>query len=308
MTGVQAELLAALGNVSWEAFEATPGDAQRLFHGRGYAHGEYLQPLTIDWLPPVALVTLYAPRDREQLMSLASALMERITGCESVQVQFRYERQGPVEVLEGKPLSNLIVEENGLRFDMELGRVRNTGLFLDMRNGRQWVKANAEGKRVLNLFSYTCGFSVAAVAGGAKSVTNIDMSSPALTAGRRNHRLNDHDLGAVAFERLNIFKSFGRIKRRGPYDMMVCDPPTFQKGSVDIIRDYPKILRRLDEFMQPVADLLLCLNSPAHGIDFLADAMLQEAPDFEPVAVLSPPPVFKDVRGGELKVMHFRRV
>ncbi len=292
--------------LAWETLKERPHEAQRLFHGRGYAHGEHLQPITVDWLPPVVLLTLFKAQSEDELHTLGEYLLRVIPGCESVQVQHRYEAQGPVTLLAGQPMDALLVEENGLRFAMQLGRVRNTGLFLDMRNGRRWVREQAKDKRVLNLFAYTCGFSVAAIAGGAQSVVNVDMSSPALSAGRENHRLNGHDLERVRFERLNIFKSFGRIKRRGPFDLLVCDPPTFQKGSVDIQRDYPKILRRLDEFMAPGGDVLLCLNAPALGAGFLREAVSAHAPGYDFVQRIDPPEVFRDVRGGGLKVLHFR--
>jgi 23S rRNA (cytosine1962-C5)-methyltransferase len=101
---------------------------------------------------------------------------------------------------------------------------------------------------------------VAAIAGGAQSVLNVDMSSAALNVGRENHRLNQQELTKVRFEKLNIFNSFSRFKKRGPFDLLVCDPPTLQKGSVDIVRDYPKILRRLNQFMAPNAMLVLVIG------------------------------------------------
>jgi 23S rRNA (cytosine1962-C5)-methyltransferase len=142
-----------------------------------------------------------------------------------------------------------------------------------MNNGRRWIEKHAQDKRILNLFAYTCGFSVAAIAGHAKSVLNIDMSSAALNVGRENHRLNQQSLAQVRFEKLDIFKSFSRFKKRGPFDLLICDPPTLQKGSVDIARDYPKILRRLDQFMATNATLMLCLNAPELKRDFLLNHM-----------------------------------
>lgn len=187
-----------------------------------------------------------------------------------------------------------------------MGQARNTGLFLDMRNGRRWVQTHSKGTRVLNLFAYTCGFSVAVVAGGAKSVLNVDMSSAALNVGRENHRLNQQSLEQVRFEKLNIFKSFGRLKRRGPFDLLICDPPTFQKGSVDIAQDYPKILHRLDEFMAPGATLLLCLNAPELGRDFLIQHMALIAPHYILVEEINPPEVYVETEGKGLKVLCFK--
>ncbi len=279
--------------------------AQRLFHGRGRGYRE-LQHVTIDWLPPVALIQLYAPEPTEDLMPLARELLETLPACESVQLQHRYQPDGPVEVLLGAAISELVVLEEDLKFHVALGRARNTGLFLDMHNGRRWVQEHSQGCRVLNLFAYTCGFSVAAIAGGARSVLNVDMSSPSLSLGRENHRLNQQPTGAVGFEKLDIFKSFSRLRRRGPFELLICDPPTFQKGSVDVTRDYPKILRRLDQFMAPASTLMLCLNAPHLGREFLIDHMAELAPRYTLTAEVPPPAVFVEAEARGLKVLIFQ--
>ena len=287
----------------------TPEDllqAQRLFHGRGHAY-QGLNHVTVDWLPPVALITLFAPENTEDIDHLADELLALIPSCKSVQLQHRYQLAGPVDVIRGEVIEQLVIQEQNLKFYIRLGQARNTGLFLDMKNGRQWVQAQSKDQRVLNLFSYTCGFSVAAIAGQAKSVLNVDMSSPALNVGRENHRLNKQSLDAVRFEKINIFKSFSRLKKRGPFDLLICDPPTLQKGSVDIIKDYPKIFRRLDEFMAPNGKLLLCLNAPELGRDFLIKNMAELAPNYQLEEEIKPPEVYVDVEDKGLTVMCFKR-
>lgn len=278
-------------------------EAQRLFHGRGHALHGY-EHIAIDWLVPVVLITLYKEIDSEELQQLAQSLFSLIDGCDSVQVQYRYEQQGPIELLVGKEHSQTVVEENKLKYQLSLGRARNTGLFLDMKNGRDWVQQHAKDAHVLNLFSYTCAFSVAAIAGGAKSVFNIDMSRASLSTGRDNHRLNNHDTSKVKFDALDIFKSFGRIKRKGPYDLLICDPPSFQKGSVDIKRDYKKIIRRIPEFMNPNSLLMLCLNSPDLDVDFLKSTVQDECADCAFVMEIFPPEIYKNAEENKgLKVL-----
>ena len=161
---------------------------------------------------------------------------------------------------------------------MQLGKAQNYGIFPDMQTGRSWVKAHAAGRRVLNLFAYTCGFSVAAMAGGARSVVNVDMAKGPLNTGRENHRLNQQDLRDVRFESVNIFKSWGRLKRHGPYELLICDPPSFQKGSVDIERDYAKIIKRVPELVSPGGDVMLCLNSPSLSSQFYWMKLQNTAP------------------------------
>lgn len=280
--------------------------AQRLFHGRSHVHHGY-EHIAIDWLSPVLLITLYKNVDMSALQKLAEKLFSSVSECTSVQVQYRYEQTGPIELLSGKPCTEAIVEENGLKYQILLGRARNTGLFLDMKNGRDWVKNNAQGARVLNLFSYTCAFSVAAIAGNAASVFNVDMSRPSLATGRDNHRLNNHETSKVKFDSLDIFKSFGRIKKNGPYDLLICDPPSFQKGSVDIKRDYKKIIRRIPEFMNRNSLLMLCLNSPDLDAEFLKRTVADECADCQYESEIFPPAIFKNsVEQQGLKVLIYR--
>ncbi|MBL1320860.1 MAG: class I SAM-dependent methyltransferase [Methylophaga sp.] len=277
--------------------------AQRLFHGRGHAYPGY-EHISIDWLAPIVLIMLYKPVETDELQQLAQDLSSRVTDCRSVQVQYRHLKHAPFELLLGEECTQTVVEENGLKYQITLGRAQNTGLFLDMTNGRHWVQQNSNNTKVLNLFSYTCGFSVAALAGGASQVFNINMSRVSLTTGRNNHRLNGQDMRKVKFEAIDIFKSFGRIKKHGPYDLLICDPPSFQKGSVDIKRDYKKIIRRIPEFMNSGSLLMLCLNSPDLDVEFLKKAVEDECADCRYVSEVEPPEVFVEAMQGKgLKVL-----
>ncbi len=280
--------------------------AQRLFHGRGHAYPK-LHHITIDWLPPVILITLFAPEDKKEIKTLVGSLLSKIPYCKSIQLQHRYQLSGSIEIIYGEPIQQLTIQENNRHFHISLGKTRNTGLFLDMRNGRQWVQEHSKNKRILNLFAYTCGFSIAAIAGGANSVLNVDMSSPALNRGRENHRLNQQSLAQVRFEKLNILNSFGRLKKRGPFDLLICDPPTFQKGSVDIRKDYPKIIRRLKEFMAPNSTVMLCLNAPELDQSFLTQHIAELAPDYILIKTIQPPPVYKDAEDKGLKTLCFQQ-
>ncbi len=280
--------------------------AQRLFHGRGHAY-DGLHHVTIDWLPPVALITLFIPEPDAGIAALADYLLTQLPSCKSVQVQHRHKLSGPIDIVRGQTITQLAITENNLQFKLSLGKSRNTGLFLDMRNGRRWVQKHAQDKRILNLFAYTCGFSVAAIAGHAQSVLNVDMSSAALNVGRENHRLNQQSLTQVRFEKLDIFKSFSRFKKRGPFDLLICDPPTLQKGSVDIARDYPKILRRLDQFMATNATLMLCLNATELKQDFLLKHMTELAPSYQYIEEIKPPTVYVEAEDKGLKVLCFKK-
>jgi len=284
-------------------------EARRIFHGRGHAY-KNLNHITIDWLNPLLLITLFEPVATVDLIDLANKLKKAFIPCKSIQVQHRYKSDWPVDYILGKPIYQLTILENNINYKLEIKTGKNTGLFLDMRNGREWVQHNSKDKKVLNLFSYTCGFSVAAAEGSAKTIFNIDMSSPFLNIGRDNHRLNKHCLDTIRFEKLNIIKSFGRIKKYGPYDLIICDPPTYQKGSFNIVRDYPKIIRRCADFANKDAHFIFCINSPhigrQTGKEFLIKSIEQYAPSLKLVDEIKPPDVFKENQNKGTKLLIFK--
>jgi len=283
-------------------------DCQRLFHGRGH-HYENLAHVNVDWLEPVILITLYQAVEQAWLLTQAKELLALTPQCKSVQVQHRYRKFSPSEVLLGEQIERTVVTEQGLNYHIELGKAQNSGLFLDMAKGRAWVKQQAQGKKVLNLFAYTCAFSVAATAGGAAQVVNIDLSKASLSKGRENHQLNNlakRDGKRVVFEGVDIFKSNSRIKKYGKYDLLICDPPSFQKGSVNIERDYAKIIRRIPQWMNAGAQLMLCLNSPDLDDEFLKSEVARACPDCLFIERLANPAVFKEAHQGKgLKVLLF---
>ncbi len=283
-----------------------PEQCQRVFHGRGHQFPGF-EHVCVDWINPVVLITLFKEPEPQWLQELVSELAHRIPDHRSIQVQYRCRKGAPIEVLSGEPISDLIAIEDGAKFHIRLGKAQNTGLFLDMINGRRWLKEHSRGKKVLNLFAYTCGFSVAAVEGGAEQVVNVDMSKASLATGRENHRLNDHPLEKVMFQGVDIFKSWGRIKKPGLYDVVVSDPPSFQKGSVNIQRDYHKIIRRLPELLVPGGLAMLCLNSPDLDDEFLLSQVAEHCPDCRLLQKIENPDIFVDAQAGKgLKVYVFQ--
>lgn len=280
-------------------------DCQRLFHGRGHAYPN-LSHVNVDWFSPVILITLYQEVDADWLLNQAHQLMKLIPECSSVQVQYRSRQFAPTEVLLGETIEHTVVKELGLSYNINFGKAQNCGLFLDMHNGRQWIMDHAKDKNILNLFAYTCPFSLAAIAGGAKQVVNIDISKSSLTKGRENHRLNQHPMEQVKFEGVDIFKSNSRIKKHGPYDLIISDPPTLQFGSVDIERDYKKIVRKIPQWLKPGGEVILCLNTPDLTEQFLLDLVAEYCPDCYYKEAVLPPKVFKEAyKGKGLKVLIF---
>ncbi|WP_206483343.1 class I SAM-dependent methyltransferase [Thalassotalea sp. G2M2-11] len=295
-----------IDHIKQHLLTADLGECQRVFHGRGHAYPG-LAHINVDWFEPVLLITLYQEVEQVWLNEQVEQLKHLFAHCRSIQVQHRYQKYAPIEVVFGEQIVNLVASEQQLKFNIQLGKAQNSGLFLDMANGRQWLRQHSEGKNILNLFAYTCAFSVAALAGGAKQVVNIDMAKASLAKGRENHKLNQQNLAKVKFEGVDIFKSYGRLKKYGPYDILVCDPPSFQKGSVNIERDYQKIIRRIPQLMKPEAQLMLCLNSPDLTEDFLLEEVARECPNCIYQGKIANPDVFKEAKAGKgLKVLLFK--
>ena len=292
--------LATLEQHLLHALSPAPSETRRLFHGRGRCWPG-LEQISVDWLQGIVLVTLFKQPEDEQLTELQAMLM-RLTqnpawpasGAHSLLLQQRYLADSPSHWLLGEPRGQWPIREHGLHYLLDLGHKQNTGLFLDMRLGRQWVQQQAAGKRVLNLFAYTCGFSVAAIAGGARQVVNLDMARAALSRGRDNHRLNDHDLSKVVFLGHELFKSWGKLSKYGPYDLIIIDPPSFQRGSFVLSKDYPRVLRRLPQLLAADGQVLACCNDPEVGPDYLIQAMAEEAPTLHFIQRLANPPEFPD--------------
>ncbi|MFG3450842.1 class I SAM-dependent methyltransferase [Stutzerimonas stutzeri] len=295
------DALATLQQRLTQALTPVPAETRRLFHGRGRCWAG-LEHVAVDWLQGVVLVSLFrepAEAELDALIRMLSAVTEELawkeSGAHALLLQHRYLSDSRMQQLLGEPIEEWVITENGLRYKLDLGIKQNNGLFLDMRYGRRWVQAHAQGKRVLNLFAYTCGFSVAAIAGGATHVVNLDMARAALSRGRDNHRLNELDLSKVTFLGHELFKSWGKVKKSGPYDLVIIDPPSFQKGSFALSRDYQKILRRLPKLLTPTGTVLACINDPDTGPDFLIEGVAAEAPELVFQQRLENPPEFPDI-------------
>ncbi|MFT7722671.1 MAG: class I SAM-dependent methyltransferase [Roseateles sp.] len=290
-----------------------PADAGRLFHGRG---GRFpgCEHLALDAWPPVLLLTSFQPLADAALAAVGDALAARWreVAPAGAPLNWVYQCRGEAAVtrlMAGAVPEPHVVTEAGTRYLVHLLRGQNHGLFLDMAEGRRWVRAQvAPGARVLNLFAYTCAFSVVALQAGAAEVVNVDMASGALAIGRRNHELNGVAAGAK-FLAHDLFNSWGKLTRGGPYDLVVCDPPSFQKGSFVASKDYARLARRLPALLAPGGQALLCLNAPELGEAFLRDVMAEHAPALACTGRVANPAAFADVSADRgLKVLAYRAV
>ncbi|MEA3512196.1 MAG: class I SAM-dependent methyltransferase [Campylobacterota bacterium] len=255
---------------------------KRIFHGRGGLWEEW-KFLTIDSIDDILSVAFYFPIEKNienEFLEMLKSFIQN-TRHETIVLQRRYLTRSVSEVLVGKLDDNLYTIENDIKIKLNLFSNLNNGYFPDMKNGRAYIKSISKDKKVLNLFSYTCAFSIVAISGGASCVVNFDMAKNALNIGRQNHHINNIDTKNVKFYPHNILKSFSRIKKDGPFDIIIIDPPTLQKGSFEATKDYNKIIKRLNNFASENCIVLACLNSPDLDENFIINIFKNMAPDFK---------------------------
>ena len=162
----------------------------------------------------------------------------------------RRERQKGAQQYEktGRAGEDFVVAEHGRRFWVNLDKYLDTGLFLDHRNTRKQVGDSAEGKRFLNLFSYTGSFTVYAATGGAASSETVDLSNTYLDWAKRNFELNGIDAAQHRIIRADVFQYLQTASREGKrFDLIVMDPPSFSNSkkmpdTLDIQRDHARLI------------------------------------------------------------------
>ncbi|MCG3673885.1 class I SAM-dependent methyltransferase [Aliarcobacter butzleri] len=253
-------------------------EIKRVFHGRGNFYKDF-NYLTVDSLNEILFATFFEESSDENEIIKALKDIANAYNYKTFIVQKKYKKDELNEAIIGEIPPFYIVVENGLKYKINFFN-KNIGIFLDMKIGREYISSISKDKNVLNLFSYTCAFSVVAINAKAKQVVNVDMAKGALTTGRENHHLNNLDTKKVKFMPYDILKSWNRIKKEGPYDIIIIDPPSFQKGSFAATKDYEKIIKKLPELASENCIVLSCLNAPELDSDFIKQKFEEFAPTF----------------------------
>lgn len=155
------------------------------------------------------------------------------------------------------------VLEYGLKFKVNLTDYLDTGLFLDHRETRHRVASLAKGKRLLNLFAYTCSFSVHAAAANAAFTKSVDMSNTYTDWGRDNFLLNDLPLSTNSIVRDDCMQFLTKEKER--YDLIVIDPPTISRSKkmeamFDVQRDYVFLIEKALHLLSPGGTIFFSTN------------------------------------------------
>ena len=240
-------------------------------------------PLIVEWFEGAVLVWVY-DRKRDETEDLRNRFWLEVReavllafGCDERKLFMKSRRpQRGVHVQYeklGVEQQNMVVQESGLQFELNLSDYLDVGLFLDHRFTRNYVKGLASGKRVLNLFAYSGSFSCYAAAGGAVSTTTVDMSATYIAWAKRNMALNgfsNRRCDRFIVENCLAFLKNERSHNR--YDLIICDPPTFSqskrmKSAFSINEDYPALIRDCLALLAPGGILLFSTNSKSFNFD-----------------------------------------
>lgn len=235
-------------------------------------------PVTVELYGPYAKIVDYSaeglsPEDEETVIDLVN----RMVYVERARIiyQKRHKREGLEQhTRQSEDSLELTVKEGGLSFLVDLVSHIDTGLFLDQALTRDMVRTLSFGLRVLNLFSYTGSFSVYAAAGGAESVTSVDLSNTYCAVARRNLQANgflDEDKYRVIREDCLSFIE-GEIAGKKSYDLIIFDPPSFSnshnmKKKFDVKKDYLEWICMLSKIMSDHALLIFSCNLGNFALD-----------------------------------------
>jgi len=267
---------------------------KRLYHGRGDKTYPFL---TIDSIGNILFIQFYEKIDEEKFLKI----FKYAKNYDHIIIKRRYSNE--TFAIKGKIPTEAFAIENGFKFKLNFFN-QNIGYFGDTKHAREYIGNIAKNKKILNLFSYTCGFSLYAKKSGAKFIANVDMSKSALKTGQKNHAINNLDTKNVAFWPYNILKAFNKLKKQAPYDIIIIDPPSYQKGSFVASQDYIKIIKKLNSLSHSHTTLLACINAPNFTKNDLID-MIQNNSSFNFQREI---PNVKDFTNSTLKALVFNQI
>jgi len=233
-------------------------DAMRLVNGLG----DGLEGLLIDRYNKHFQVQFLAEHWQQHKGEIIHALQAALP-MDYLIVKSRQGLDIKQEVLVGVA-SQTIIEEHGIKFEVDLNDGLNCGLFLDMRQNRLMVGLASKSKKVLNCFSYTCSFGVHARKAGAGEVINTDISRKILERGENNYRINSLSTVAGEFVKANSVSYLQRAFKKGnTFDIIILDPPSFARHEKEVFqvkRDLPKLMALGAVVLNPGGALLVTTN------------------------------------------------
>ncbi|MDT1939326.1 MULTISPECIES: class I SAM-dependent rRNA methyltransferase [Carnobacterium] len=223
--------------------------AYRFFNGEG----DGLGGLTIDYYADYYVFSWYSEGIYTHHELILKAFQAVIKDCLGIYQKFRYDLKGKEQVSHfvGKEApAPLMVLENGIRYATYLDDGLMTGIFLDQREVRETIREHySMGKTVLNTFSYTGAFSIAAAMGGASETTSVDLANRSLPKTKEQFEVNGIDAKTQRILVMDVFDYFKyALKKNLSYDTVIIDPPSFarsKKRTFSVAKDYQKLLEEV---------------------------------------------------------------
>jgi 23S rRNA (cytosine1962-C5)-methyltransferase len=233
-----------------------------------------LPGMTLDFFADTLVLSLYVELEVQDEMGLIELIADVIQP-QSIYLKRRprearhaanTEREylAPEHQFWGQPNPEVRVLEDGRSFLIRPGGDLSVGLFLDMRSTRTWLETKTKNKKVLNAFSYTCGFGLASSLGSATRTVNLDLSRRALDWGEENYRLNGLEPERQDFISGDVFDWLGRMQRWSDrFDLVILDPPSFAKSRLkrfSVSAHFNELVALAAPVIAPGGTLLACCN------------------------------------------------
>lgn len=250
-----------------------------------------------DWLH-VQVFERKRPVPEALLAALSGALADQVALPQSqVIIKHRRRQRGALQYERtGLATPSFTVRERALRFEVNLGRYLDTGLFLDHRDTRQFVAERADRQSFLNLFAYTGSFTVYAAAGGARRTVTVDLSRTYQDWSRRNLRHNGLDTAdRHRFVQGDVLAYIARMReQKAQFDLIVLDPPSFSNSkrmqtTFDVQRDHTQLLRDVTQLLAPGGRLIFSNNRQG----FQLDPAVTELAEVTEITARTVPPDFR---------------
>lgn len=254
-----------------ELFDNPNTTAFRVFNGEGDGIGG----LTIDYFDGFLMVSWYS----EGIYSMRHhvySVFDKVVNYKGIYEKKRFDTKGQYieqdDFVKGEQGDfPIIVKENGMNFAVNLNDGAMTGIFLDQRDVRQAIRDKyAEGKNVLNTFSYTGAFSVVAALGGAKKTTSVDLAQRSLAKTIEQFSVNGIDYEQQDIKVIDVFDYFRYAKRHElKFDMVILDPPSFarsKKYTFSTAKDYPALLMDAIAITEKNGIIVASTNNASFGM------------------------------------------
>ncbi|MBE3651205.1 class I SAM-dependent methyltransferase [Vibrio navarrensis] len=232
------------------------------------AESDGLPGVTIDRYQDYFVCQLLSAGAEFHKQNIVDALVKTFPNCHiyersDVAVRKKEALKETTGVLHGElPPKSVVIEENGVKISVDIVGGHKTGFYLDQRDSRQQAMKYVKDKEVLNCFSYTGGFGLYALKGGAKRVINADVSQPALDTAKFNAELNEFDISKkrAVFLNADVFKLLREYRDQGTqFDVVIMDPPKFAESKAQLngaCRGYKDINMLAMQILRPGGTLL----------------------------------------------------